>query len=318
MTVFIYEHLTSGALAGETLSPSLMKEGDAMLTAICRDLTALGCQLTIMRDSRLPPCKATDASLSVLSVDSQQRYRQIWQQSLDQHQQFIVIAPETDGLLEKLVRQLEERDKVHFGCRASIIALCTDKLECSRWLTQQGVVTPESVKASDWSYQARPKASDWIIKPRDGAGCEQTFRMTTNEIRSYLNSLSTAELDKQIVQPFIAGMALSLSLFVTETDITVLSVNRQHINQSNHALKLNHCEAGREDLIEPAAVRQLTQQIHATMPGLWGFVGVDLVKTADALWLIEINPRLTASYAELSLIQTANPAQQLMPYLKED
>ncbi len=319
MTLFIYEHLTSGAMIGEAISASLLREGDAMLKALCHDLLALDCHLTLMRDSRLPQLDDPTGRISVLVVDTPESYRQYWQQSLEHYERFLLIAPETDGLLEQLVNQVDEQHKQHLGCQASTIALCTDKLKCSQWLIENTILTPETQTAPDWLASIHSgKQADWIIKPRDGAGCEQTYKLPTQAAISYLNSLSTLDLEKRIVQPFIEGTALSLSLFVTGQDIHLLSVNRQHINESEHQLHLAYCEASREDLVIPELVSHLTRQIHATIPGLWGFVGIDLVQTADALWLIEINPRLTVSYAESALRQDANPAQYLKPFLKED
>lgn len=290
-----------------------------MLKALCHDLAALDCELTVMRDSRLPALKDPTGRISVLPVNSQQDYRQIWQQSLQQHQQFLVIAPETDGLLEQLVNQIEHLQKHHLGCTASAIELCSDKLKCSQWLNRNAILSPETFKASEWMTVIKTdNQADWIIKPRDGAGCEQTFKLPTQAAISHLRSRSTSELENCIIQPFIEGTALSLSLFVTAQEIHVLSVNRQHMDESEHQLHLAHCEAGRDDLIESASVSRLTQQIHATMPELWGFVGIDLVQTADSLWLIEVNPRLTVSYAEPALRQRANPTRHLKPFLKED
>jgi predicted ATP-grasp superfamily ATP-dependent carboligase len=319
MTLFIYEHLTSGALADEAISPSLLREGEAMLSAVCHDLAALGCHITVMRDSRLSALQDISGLISTLLVDSPAAYHQVWQQSLNQFSRFLVIAPETDGLLGQLVTQLEQKQKHHLGCSADAIRLCTDKLLSSQWLIKQGIATPHTVKADDWLKQALPDTkTDWIIKPLDGAGCEQTFRMSAQQACAYLNTLSSNLLKQRIVQPYIKGTALSLSLFISDNDIEVLSVNRQHIEESDHQLHLSHCEAGRYDLIDPALVSRLTQQIHATIPGLWGFVGIDLVQSGDALWLIEINPRLTVSYAEAALRQGHNPALSLQLYLQED
>jgi predicted ATP-grasp superfamily ATP-dependent carboligase len=319
MTLFIYEHLTSGALADEAISPSLLQEGEAMLAAICHDIAALGCHITVMRDSRLPALSDSTGLISTVWVDSPATYRQIWQQSLNQFQQFLIIAPETNGLLGQLVTELEQRQKHHLGSSAGAIKLCTDKLLSSQWLIEHGIATPRTVKSAAWlKTSAAATEAGWIIKPQDGAGCEQTFRMSAPQARSYLKSLAPSVLEQQIVQPYIEGTPLSLSLLITDSDIQVLSVNRQHIEESDHQLHLSRCEAGQQDLIKAAEASRLTQQIHATIPGLWGFVGIDLVQSHDALWLIEINPRLTVSYAEAALRQGHNPALSLQPYLQED
>lgn len=317
MTIFIYEHLTSGALAGEVLSASLLLEGNAMISAISHDLAALGCPVVLMRDSRLPAIQDSTGNISTLFIDSAETYRQVWQQSLQQFQHFLVIAPETDGVLARLVSDLEHNGKHHLGSTARAISLCADKLLCSQWLCEQDIPSPLSFKASVWlNTPDHPAASDWVIKPQDGVGCEQTFKMPTEKAQDYLRALPEQILDRMIIQPYIEGTALSLNLFMENTQVDILSVNRQHITESDHRLHLSHCETGCEDLIDYSAMHRLTEKIHATMPGLWGFVGIDLVQSSETLWLIEINPRLTASYAEPTFRQNRNPALRLQQNLK--
>ena len=45
------------------------------------------------------------------------------------------------------------------------------------------------------------------------------------------------------------------------------------------------------------------------IPGMKGYVGVDLVLSNDSVWLIEINPRVTTSYIGLRQILSANLAE---------
>lgn len=310
MTTFIYEHLTSGALAAEPFSSSLMQEGDAMLQALCRDLMDLGQQICILRDVRLPALES-HTGLEVITITSRAEYLAKWQQCQQHYQQFIVIAPETDGILQALVTELEQRQKHHLGSSAQAIRLCTDKLACGRLLQDQGLLTPDSFTASDWLRQRPADGATWIIKPVDGAGCEQTFKLDTAETRLFLSQQSPATRQHTLVQPYIHGEAFSLSLFINGDVIQLMSVNRQHMVQSGQQLQLLHCEPGCDDLIPAQQALKLARQIHAKIPGLWGFIGIDLVRSDDALWVIEINPRLTSSYAEPKFRQKGNPALAL-------
>jgi len=51
------------------------------------------------------------------------------------------------------------------------------------------------------------------------------------------------------------------------------------------------------------------------IPGLWGYVGIDLVDTADGPQVIEINPRLTTSYCGLASALGINPAARVLALL---
>jgi hypothetical protein len=53
---------------------------------------------------------------------------------------------------------------------------------------------------------------------------------------------------------------------------------------------------------------ELARRAVALMPGLRGYVGVDLVLGEETCWLIEINPRPTTSYVGLRRVIDLNMA----------
>jgi predicted ATP-grasp superfamily ATP-dependent carboligase len=309
MTIFIYEHLTSGALANTVFSEGLMREGDLMLQAICQDLLALGHDLCILRDARLPEM-AAQPGLKQIRISTQTDYASAWQQCLQHFQYFLVIAPETDAVLEKLVRQLQQNNKSHLGASADAIAQCSDKRRCAQRLQQAGLPTPDSWLAPDWAGQAAGDDKKWVCKPVDGAGCEDTFVMGTAALNAFIAEQTPARRQQMLVQPYIEGIALSINLFIGD-EIELLSVNRQHLSQTGSQLHLDACQSGCDDLLSQQQALQLARQIHATIPGLWGFTGIDLVLSENKLWIIDINPRLTLSYAEPAVRLKANPALAL-------
>lgn len=310
MTLFIYEHLTSGALLNEPFSPGLMREGDAMLTTLSQDLLALGQAVSLMRDHRLPELPSHPL-LTVQTISTTEGYQQYWQQSLQKKEPVLLIAPETEGVLYQLVNELEQHAIQHLGSGLEAIRLCSDKLLTSQQLLAEKIRTPATQTVNEWLRSEQPDNHIWIIKPRDGAGCEHTFKLNSSDLKLYLLELSPKQRSLQIVQPYIAGDSLSLSLFIDDTGCEVLSVNRQYINENDHQLSLSHCQPSCENLISNETAQALTEKIRATIPSLWGFVGVDLVLSDGQLWVIEINPRLTSSYAEPGFRDHRNPARAL-------
>ena len=62
MKLFIYEHITSGALSGNSLPVSLANEGHVMLMAVLHDCAYLsGIFINTMRDQRLKAIAFIDA-----------------------------------------------------------------------------------------------------------------------------------------------------------------------------------------------------------------------------------------------------------------
>ena len=70
---------------------------------------------------------------------------------------------------------------------------------------------------------------------------------------------------------------------------------------------------GEVPLAHPMAARALTvaQSAVRLIPGLAGYIGVDLILTPDEALLIEINPRLTTSYIGLRQVIDLNLAQAI-------
>jgi predicted ATP-grasp superfamily ATP-dependent carboligase len=310
MTVFIYEHLTSGALINEPFSPALMHEGDAMLTALSQDLLALGLSVVVMRDARLAKL-APHPRLSVHTVSSPEGYQKVWQDSLQNYPQCILIAPEIDGVLYELATEVEQQAIQHLGSSPEAIRLCSDKLLTFQRLSEKDILTPDTMTADNWPTTDLAEDNMWVIKPRDGAGCEQTYKLNTEDLKKYVANISPEKRTKHLIQPYIPGETLSLSLFLNTSRTEVLSVNRQVIEETAKQLHLHHCLPGCEGLIAREVVEALVTRIRATIPDLWGFVGIDLILAEQQLWVIEINPRLTSSYAEPDFRKHRNPALAL-------
>ena len=64
---------------------------------------------------------------------------------------------------------------------------------------------------------------------------------------------------------------------------------------------------------DAANFQALSRQIAQALPGLWGYIGVDLIRANDgALTVLEINPRLTTSYCGLRDAVGINVAELLL------
>jgi predicted ATP-grasp superfamily ATP-dependent carboligase len=57
----------------------------------------------------------------------------------------------------------------------------------------------------------------------------------------------------------------------------------------------------------------LTKEIAEALPGLWGYVGIDFIENHELGPLVlEINPRLTSSYAGIRQATGINVAEQIL------
>jgi predicted ATP-grasp superfamily ATP-dependent carboligase len=133
-----------------------------------------------------------------------------------------------------------------------------------------------------------------VIKERDGAGCENCF-VCNNEDDFEKVLLSLHHPQQYVIQPFVSGIALSLSALFKEGVGQLICINHQLIKiHEDQRLKLVGCEVNCD--MDKTPFQAIVDQIAKAFPDLWGYVGIDLIKSDDELLVVEINPRLTSSY----------------------
>lgn len=306
MRVLVCEFVTGGGLANSELPDGLRREGDMMLRALVKDLADLP-QLSVAatRDSRLPP------------LDGAVRHRWIpaggdpwaaWRRYIAEADAVLPVAPEADGMLERLTNLVLQQERVLLGSRPDAVHCTASKLLASRILLESGIATvPTRPLRLALENAARAEPGELVVKPDDGAGSEDTFLLRSEtSLESW--AAGRNDIERFVVQPYLAGPAMSLSLLCADGRAAILSCNRQDVRLDSERFRYHGgVVGGREDLrsdCEPIAAG-----IAAAFPGLWGLVGVDLVETSRGLVVLEVNPRVTTSYVGLRRALGRNPAE---------
>lgn len=230
------------------------------------------------------------------------------------------IAPETDAILQRLCEAVPPARWI--GCSAAAIRLASSKTRTRARLAAHGLPVPAAWTPGQPSPGLAQRTGigpedtrHWVLKPDDGAGSEHTRVFASfDPARAALEAaLEAADARTGIasaqggssgesrwtLEAWVEGEALSLSLLCAAGRAEVLSVNRQRLTVATDG-QLGY--AGVDTGIEPPTppLQGLVDRIVVAMPGLAGFVGIDLVRQPDgSLCIIEINPRLTCAYAGL-------------------
>ena len=317
MKLFVYEHITSGALIEQSMPDSLAQEGNDMLLAILQDCHAIDTlELTILRDSRLSTINIlNDTRHHCHLISTSKDYTQFWQQCLIEADAVFIIAPETDGVLYQLQQQAFALNKNVLGCQSKAITLTSDKLRCDKQLKEHGIHTAESCLASQWHSSSFDSTDGYILKPIDGAGCIDTlFFENAAQLEQHLSHYDNGTLQYQMVQAYIKGDTLSLSLLLDNHDAIILSINKQTISRTGNTLSLTACTIN--DLtshsVSLSHAKDLSRHIQQAISGLWGFVGVDFILSDKGMIIVDINPRLTTSYIGLKQSLALNPFTLLL------
>jgi tyramine---L-glutamate ligase len=299
MRVLFGEYLSG--LADEPVDQALLAQGAGMRDAVLADLLA---------------CAAADPALQLSCAVSPQAplppgmgalrrlQRQAGESALDlvrrealRHDAVWLVAPETDDLLGRLCDVVPPARWL--GCDSASIRLASSKLGTTTWLHTVNVLTPHG-------FEGDPAVRGWVVKPDDGVGASGARRHA---------SRTSAEADlaqrhgRAVIEPWIEGPAMSLTLLCERGRAELWSVNRQRIDVDDNGWLV---ERGVEplDIAAEAALQGLAQQVAQALPGLFGPVGIDYVAhPTRGPVLIEVNPRVTSVYAGLVQPGRRSPAR---------
>lgn len=287
-TVFVYEHLCAGGEAGAPEEAELMPQGQAMRDAIVTDLLAAGYAVSAATCARAAGCPPGAQPVEPRAGEPLAGFVARVSQA---HDWTWVVAPESGGCLLALTQAVATRRRV--GCTPGALAVASSKRATTEHLAAHGVATPARLAA---------EAARWVVKPDDGAGAVDT-RVHATRAAAQADVAARAPGSAHL-EPWVEGEALSLSLLCGPQGAELLAVNRQHVTlDAAGQVGFQGVTSAVLAPADPAFARlaALAAQVHAALPGLGGYVGVDLVlHPVHGPVVIEVNPRPTVALAGLS------------------
>ncbi len=315
-SILVHEYVTGGGWPEPHIPPRLAEEALAILRALLADLRAWGrCTVVTTRDRRLPT-PGLDAD-RVVDLDSG-----VYPTGLLSLARTcgatLLVAPESKGALERVSALLTGAGIPLLGSPAAAVAVAADKWECYRRFTGAGLPTPQTLCVAPSGARAAAARLGYpvVMKPVDGAGCEGTSLVTDDaQLGAALHDPVLRTAPSVLVQRYVTGQAASVSLLVAGGRSVALSLNGQRVRAGAPFAY----DGGVASLPHPrsAEAQALARRAVALIPGLCGYVGVDLVLGEDTCWLLEVNPRPTTSYVGLRRVIGLNMAAAIWDACRE-
>ncbi|MDD1724600.1 MAG: ATP-grasp domain-containing protein [Methanospirillum sp.] len=239
--------------------PALAPEGRAMLQVLADSFARIGCTVHT-------PHPGKDFGEEMVRLAS------LCDEGL-------VIAP--DSLLARYTKMVEDHTR-NIGCNSFSVAVCANKKRAGMILQSHGIAVPAEITEGKR-----------ILKQITGCGAQ------------HMRYLDQDPLEGEFGQEYIEGEHLSLSLvgsrvvgetclYYSGTKPLFLAINRQDIRFNPDGSVSYHggetpVHHSREQEIYDIGAKALN------VLGCQGYVGVDMVVTADRIYVVDVNPRMTTS-----------------------
>ena len=310
MRLLVFEFITGGGLIDQPLPVSLSQEGHLMRNALLDDLYALtDLNLLVLQDARLSfDDSQTPAGTQYLIIKRGMDLQCLLAARQTDYDAVWLIAPETDGILSLWCQFFSEQGKFLYTSAQQAVAICQDKFATTQLLQKSGIAC---VPSCVFDFSAVEPLTSWVIKANDSVGCDQVYLIKSEQ--DWQNILPELHGEQNyIIQPYISGRTLSLSCLFNQGKAYFICCNEQHIHIERQQFVLSACTVNIHST-DHQAYQTLCQLIAETMPQLFGYVGIDFIETGTGESLIlEINPRLTTSYAGIKAALGINIAELII------
>ena len=304
-SILVFEYITGGGLIGQALPLSLLTEGQLMLDALLHNLRQLPqLSLSVLLDGRAAYLVNSQGATAIIINDK--NYLLTFTKLVLSHDAAWIIAPENDNILANLCAIVTDLHKTLLTSPRAAVALAADKLATYQRLKQYNIATVSTQLLTEIGSDLDFLYHEWVIKPIDGVGCEQTFIIRNLPQLINLN----LPADKFIIQPHIEGKKTSLSCLCNRGQGWLICINEQFFDTSADCYKLTAISVNSID--KTLYYQRLLTKIAHAFPQLWGYVGIDLIETKQAVFVLEINPRLTSSFAGIEQALGINIAEQVL------
>jgi predicted ATP-grasp superfamily ATP-dependent carboligase len=306
--IFVLEYLSGGGLDGPGPADAdreLLAAGTAMRDAIVADLLALeGVRVSVAGapggkpGAAGPAAPAPPPAIAHVSPAAGETVEAFVRRLAPAHDASWIVAPETGGVLARLRAAVGPAGWL--GCEEDAIACAASKSATLARLAARGVPTPLDF--------VEGHGGRWIVKPDDGAGTLATRAHADRPRAAADLAARRAAGLRATMEPFVDGEPLSISMIVGANlagFARIVAFNRQRIvADADGWLRDDGVQAAAIDTQTDAraqALRGLAWEVADALPGLRGFVGIDLIWNEErGPVLIEVNPRATTAYVGLS------------------
>jgi tyramine---L-glutamate ligase len=315
MKLLVLEYATATGLD----DPSITAEGHSMLYGLLEDLKDF-------ETYHLIPFNASenyDFPSLPIKVHGDLK---IWlHKNIQYYDACILIAPEENNILYDLTCIIEDKGVEILGSSSNAVKSTTNKFEMYNLLKGKfPLIKTEKAYFMD-SHQENTLNKDYfkslfknnlpkVIKPADGVSCSGICVVKSSEelIKAHDYIKRYTKLPYFIIQDYVSGVNVSVSLLSSGVSAVPLSLNLQDVQLNSGKINYNGGKVPFKHRLSDLAM-EISRKAVESIEGLKGYIGVDMILENDEdVRLIEINSRLTTPYVGLRKIVNFNLGEAII------
>lgn len=277
MNLLVFEYATATGIQ----DPSILIEGKSMLEALLQDLWEFKPSYLIFENF-------TDLLDYPNPIILREDLYSWVEENASEFDAALFIAPEENMELYKLTRLLESEGVQIMGSASEAVLICSDKRETYNALKGR-VPLIETYELDDVNFTGK-----MVVKPIDGVACQGIKIIESSE---ELEKVIVSSDPRMIVQNFVEGEPVSVSILSNGETALPLSLNKQNIEYNDSTLEYNGGITPFEHEMAADALSVAKRAVES-IEGLRGYVGVDLI-LSDKIYVVELNSRITTPYIAL-------------------
>jgi predicted ATP-grasp superfamily ATP-dependent carboligase len=316
MRVLVYEFVSGGGLFTRPdwgpPAESLLVEGSAMLQCVVEDLAACAdVQVTVQMDDRLGNLPLSEM-VEVVAVSSRAEHDAALVRLGSRCDRTLLIAPEIDNALAEIAQRLESQGIRLIGPSAEFIRLASDKSHTAEVLQSQGISVPEGGLISAEVKLPADVSFPLVAKPNCGAGSLDVQWL--GDRTAWVEFLQIRDVSEVRWEAYCRGRPASIAVLGGRVRAVLLPPCYQQLSGDG-----DFTYQGGGLITEPTEIgrcQRLAEQVLGALGCDLGYWGIDLILGDDPAGaddvVIEVNPRLTTSYAGLRSAIDGNLAQLML------
>jgi predicted ATP-grasp superfamily ATP-dependent carboligase len=309
--ILVVELTTAGGIGtGKGRLEAISIEGLAMVHALVTDAVNGGFETHAVLQGAIevPPRLASMADVHWHRIGAGTRLQGTIRELAPLMDFCFVVAPEFGNYLEEYTGLLESYNCVVLSQPSVGTSAASDKKGALARLSAAGVDVPATQALEDF-ITAPVLAYPVVVKPNRGAGSIGVFLARDEaELNDAIAANETLSFPRGglIVQAFIAGTPLSASAIASPRGAALLGINEQDVSLAPARVSESKYRGGISGPLHPgiAAACGRMARVAAKLFQLDGYFGFDFIlDPGGAPIVVEINPRLTTSFAGLKMLQ---------------